>query len=393
MSNEKKYTDAEIQTFIKRTNEELVLQDPQPVLQDLGIDYKELGNDSYRMNIRGEKTPSAYISLKGGSWRYKDFGADKGGNIVNVVMDATGKDYKSALNYSLQTLGVKNHLEEALSSKKQSHELSQADRERIRAQREANKSRESSHPISKVTTVYEVATNQLALDYLKSRGIVKIPPQMKVINGEYTNKNGEIKRAFGVGVLTRDGTGADIHFLQKLGDLKTMSLGVSDISFFKNPQSGKVAIFESKLDYAAAYQQMPLDDVNIIIANSTSNAAKVAELLISEGLTQTPMIFNQNDAAGYRFVADIMEKAEISEVKSIGYQVMSEYKKDINDLLLDGEKIADRIEQRPLEYFADIAASLESIQKIQQSPSQATTREELRAASIQQTQSQQEQER
>jgi hypothetical protein len=198
-----------------------------------------------------------------------------------------------------------------------------------------------------------------------------------------------------VGVLTRDSTGADIHFLQKLGDLKSMSLGQSDISFFKNPQSSKVAIFESKLDYAAAYQQMPLDDVNVIIANSTSNAAKVAELLVSEGLTQTPMIFNQNDAAGYRFVADIMEKAEISEVKSIGYQVMSEYKKDINDLLLDGQKIADRIEQRPLEYFSDIASSLESIQKMQQSPSQATTREELRAASssMQQTQSQQEQER
>lgn len=380
----KKYTDNEIQSFINRTNEELAVQDPQPILNDLGIDYKELGNDSYRMNLRNEKTPSAYISLKNGVWKYKDFGTDRGGNIVNVVMDVTGKDYKTALNYSLQTLGVKNHLDEALNAKSQSYALSQADRERIKAQREANISRESSHPLSRVTTVYEVATNQMAVDYLAARGITKIPPHMKIINGEYTNGQGETKKAFGVGVLTQSG-GADIHFLQKIGDLKTMSFGQSDISFFKNPSSNKVAVFESKMDYCAAYQQMPLDGVNIIIANSVSNAGKVAELLVSEGLT-SPMIFNQNDIAGYKFVADIMQKAEITECQSIAYQVMSEYKKDINNLLLDGEKIADRIEQRPIEYFRDIASSLEAIQKAQQSPSKAVTREDLQRANQTQTQ-------
>ena len=373
----KKYTDQQIKTFISRTNEELVLQDPLPVLQDLGIGFKELGNDSYRMNIRGEKTASAYISLKNGSWRYKDFGTDKSGSIVNVVMDATGKDYKTALSYSLQTLGVPNYLEQALNAKTESYQLSQADRERIKAQREANKSRESSHPLSKVTTVYEVATNQLAVDYLVARGIVRIPPQMKIINGEYTNSKGETKKAFGVGVLTRDGQGADIHFLQKIGDLKTMSFGQSDISFFQNPSSSKVAIFESKMDYAAAYQQMPLDDVNIIIANSVSNAAKVAELLKEQSF-QTPMIFNQNDLAGYRFVSDIMEKANIQELKSIRYDIMSEYKQDINDLLLNGEKIADRIETRDIDYFSNIAASLEAIQKMQNSPKiEPVTKEDL----------------
>lgn len=374
----KKYTDDEMRTFIRRTNEELVLQDPHPVLQDLGIDYKELGNDSYRMNLRGERNASAYISLKDGMWKYKDFGIDKkSGNIVNVVMDATGKDYKAALNYSLQTLGVRNYLDEALSSKEQSYTLTESDRERIKSQREANKSRESSHPLSRVTTVYEVSTNPLAVEYLASRGILKIPPQMKIINGTYTNNKNEEKRVYGVGVLTQDGQSADIHFLQKIGDLKSMSLGQSDISFFKNPNSNKVAVFESKMDYCAAYQQMPLDGVNIIIASSVSNASKVAELLKKENLTQTtPMFFNQNDLAGYKFVADIMQKADIQEVKSISYNVMSEYKKDINDLLLDGEKIADRIETRNMSYFADIASSLESIQKVQQAPS----REALRRA-------------
>ena len=59
---------------------------------------------------------------------------------------------------------------------------------------------------------------------------------------------------------------------------------------------------------------------------------------------------------------------------------MNEYKKDINDLLLDGVKIADRIETREAGYFSDIAVSLEAIQKAQQSNKKETvlTREELK---------------
>jgi len=363
-----KYTQDEIKSFISRTNEELILKDPQPVLDDLGVEYKEIGNDCYRMNLRNERTPSAFISLKNGIWKYKDFGNGNGGNIVNIVMDATGKDFKSALNYSLQKLGVTNHLEDALNAQSQSYTLSDADRERIRQQREANKQKESSHTISKVTTIYDVSTNQLALDYLKARGIHKIPPHMKIINGEYTNRYGETKRAFGVGVLTKDGTGADIHFLKKVGDLKTMSFGKKDISFFPNSNSNKVAIFESKMDYAAAYQQMPLDNVNVVIANSSSNSHKIAELLKKENLTQNVMMFNQNDLAGYKFVAEVAKNANLTNFKSINYDVRNEYQKDINDLLLDGEKLADRIMERPLIYFEQIKESLQGIQDMQSKP-------------------------
>jgi 5S rRNA maturation endonuclease (ribonuclease M5) len=376
----KKFTDQEVKAFMSRTNEELIIQDPLPLLQDLGIEYKEMGNDSYKMNLRNEKTASAYITLKDGAWKYKDFGSGTNGNIINVVMDATGKGFKQALNYSLQTLGVKNYLEEALNSKTQSYELSQADRERIRTKREQNRTKERSHVISRVTAIYEVSSNQLAVDYLKARGIIKIPPHMKIINGEYENKHGELKKAFGVGVLTRDGKGADIHFLKTIGDLKTMSFGEKDISFFKNPNSQKVAIFESKMDYAAAYQQMPLDDVNVVIANSSSNSIKIAELLKKEDLNKNVMIFNQNDYAGYKLVVDVVKNADIQEFKSIGYQVMTEYKKDVNDLLLGGEVIADRIETRPLEYFETIANSLEAIQKQQQQKTVIVKQEDLKKA-------------
>jgi len=361
----KRFTDLEIETLKKRTTDELVLQDPKPVLDDLGIEYKELGSDSYRMNLRGENTPSAFISLRKGKWSYIDFGdRTRGGNIANVAMDATGKNFKDSLNYSLSKLGLKNYLDEALKQDSIT-ELSQVDRERIKTQREANKQREKSHQISKVIGVFEVSTNQLACDYLASRGITKIPPEFKVISGEYENKYGQKKKVFGIGVLTVTG-GADIHFLQKLGDLKTFQLGEKEISFFQNPTSNKIAVFESKMDYAAAYQQMDLSKVNVIIANSTSNSNKVANLLKEKNLTSNVMIFNQNDLAGYKFVQEIAKSANIEHFKSISYDVLDEIGADVNDLLIDGVKLADRIEIRPVEYFQQIAISLENIKKMQQ---------------------------
>ncbi len=331
-------TEVEIENLKRQTTYNLMLQNPKPVLDDLGISYKEMGKDSYKMNIRGEKTASAFISLKSGVWKYRDFGSESGGNIINVVIDATGKDFKTALNYSLQTLNVPNYLDQALNNQTQKIEIDKAS---IKYQYQQNLQKEKSSQISKVTGVFDVSTNQLAGEYLKSRGIVKIPPYFKVISGEYQNKQNQTKKVFGVGLQTQSG-GADIHFLHKIGDLKTFQLGEKDLSFIKEKDSKKVAVFESKMDYAAAYQQMPLDRVNVIIANSTSNAHKVAQLLTKEGLNQNVMFFNQNDKAGYEFVKNILEAAKVKDFKTIKYE-SNEYKKDINDLILKDIKLKDRI--------------------------------------------------
>ena len=359
-------TEQEIQQLKQRTNYEMMLQDPKPILEDLGIDFKSVGYDSYKMNIRGEKTASAFISLKNGLWKYKDFGNGNSGNIATVVMDVTGKSFKDALDYSLSKLGLKNYLDEALEQGVNIVQLSQADRERIQALKAQNKQKESSHALSRVVSSYPIETNKLAQEYLASRGIIKVSPQFKVINGEYTNKYGEVKKAYGVGVMTQNG-GADIHFLKQIGSLKTMTFGNKDISFFPNKHSDKVAIFESKFDYLAAYQQMPLDNVNIVIANSTSNALKVADLLKKEDLTKNVMVFNQNDLAGYQFVENIVEKANINQFKTMNYDIIGEYKKDCNDLLLDGIKLSDRIQNSSQEQIKEIIGGLKMLQKAQNS--------------------------
>jgi len=359
----KRLSDDEVKSLMNQTRRELYLQDPEPVLQALGLEYKRMGNDSCRMNIRGEKTPSAFISLKHGEWKYKDFGNGSSGTIENVVMDATGISYKEALNYSLQHLGVKNYLEEALQLNNTQVTLSNEHKQRIKDLKKRNLQREASHAVSRVTSIKDVKDYPPAVEYLESRGIKDIPPHIKLITGEYKNRQGEVKRAFGVGVETLN-KGADIHFLKQIGDLKSMSFGEKEISYFKNPNSNKVAVFESKMDYAAAYQQINIDAANVIIANSTSNYKQIADILKRENF-QTVHFFNQNDRAGYEFVVNVTENANIKKFGCINYNVMSEYKKDINDLLLEDIKIKERFKTADLESFKSIANSLKSIEEAQ----------------------------
>jgi len=365
-----RYTQDELDSFKRETTLEMKLADPQPILDDLGIDYKDVGQDSYKMNLRNEKTASAYISLKNGEWKYKDFGNSNSGSIVNVVMDATGKDFKGSLEYTLNKLAIENRLETALSSNKKPT-TSQQFKDSISFQKQENKARETSIPLSKVTNVSEVSSNQMAVDYLAGRGITKIPPEMKIINGEYRNKEGNTKKVFGVGVVSygKDGAdmGADIHFLKKLGNVKTQNLGAKNPSFYENIFSDKAVVFESKMDYAAAYQQnQDLHNDNIFIANGVTNAKKIGEIIKETSNISTIDFFNQNDKAGYQFITNVAKTADIIEFNSVKYDVLGEAKQDINDLLLNNEKsIASRLKPQSVETIEKITNTLENFEKSQ----------------------------
>ena len=178
------------------------------------------------------------------------------------------------------------------------------------------------------------------VSYLASRGILKIPCYIKAIEGVYYNKNNEPKKVFGVGVLNNS-NGADIHFLYKLGDLKTINLWAKDVSLFKNTGSHKLAIFESKMDYAAAYQNLDFSDSDILIANSTSNLNKVVKLL-KEASYINVNIFQQNDPQGRSFAHEIVIQANLTSFNYIKYEAHEEGF-DINDLLQKGVHIQDRV--------------------------------------------------
>ena len=333
----------EFDSLAAKTKEQLYLTDPSPVLDALDIEYKTK-NGRYEFKARDEKTASANLYIdKNGEWKYNDFGGGKNGTIENLIMDTTNASYKDALNFAIKHLHVRDFVTEKL-NEAQGKEAEVKEIKPLSVQRVENLKKFESQINSKVTNIKEIATYQPALDYLKSRGISKIPPQFKMITGEYINSKGESKKAFGVGIETRQKDGADIHFLQKIGDLKTMSLGAKDISLFKSPiPAHKVAVFESKMDYAAAYQQIDFKDTDIIIANSTSNAHKVAEEL-KKHKYENVKIYNQNDKAGEHFVEEIRKEADLKHYKYIKY-LEHEKEQDINDLQQNGVNIDERSER------------------------------------------------
>lgn len=334
---------SEFNELSAKTKSELKLTDPAKVLDALGITYKEK-NGRYEFKVREESTASAnmYIDPKG-EWKYKDFGGNNG-TIENLVMDVKNISYKEALEFAVANSGVRNHVQEKLdylNNRNHNYQKQQsAVNNNLEIKKQENIAKVEALITSKVTDTKEVKGYKPAVDYLASRGIHKIPPQFKMITGEYTNKNEEIKKAFGVGIESIGG-GADIHFIKPIGQLKTMNFGAKNISHFKSQDAtDKVAIFESKMDYAAAYQKRDFTGVDIIIANSTANHLKVAEA-IKNNEYKSFEFYNQNDKAGVEFVKNVVAEAAIETFEYIRYK-KDEIGQDINDLLKNNIDIESR---------------------------------------------------
>ena len=366
----KRLTDQEIEDLKLRTRDELHLSDPRPVLDSLGIDYKENGNRLV-FKAREERTASAnmYVDNKTGEWKFKDFGGANG-TIENVVMETTGKNYKDALEYSIDKAGTRNYLQEKFDEIKHGKvlehraELSQEDKQRLADLKEANLnfSRENSVE-SKVVSVEPITPKDKdVIEFLKDRGIDKIPEGFYRIRGEFETPTGKKIQNEGVGILTGnlkdfqpgktklDDIGADIHLLKKVklrdgSILKTQTFGNKDITVIDNPKATRQVVIESKMDYAAAKAKGQLEDAKVILANGTGNAHRVVkELQKSPGLPTA--FYNQNDNAGAKFVHSVATGAGLSKFDYISY-AKGEEKQDINDLVknkvdLSSRKISDR---------------------------------------------------
>ncbi len=336
-----KLTQEEFTHLAKKTKSELKLTDPAPVLNALGIEYKVKAG-RYEFKARNdEKTASANLYIdKAGEWKYKDFGSGNNGTVENLIMDTTGASYKEALEYAITHSNVRDYVQERLDEFKGS--ITNKKEVNLNLKRAENLIKVESQINSKIIGIKEVISYAPAVQYLKSRSIIKIPPQFKMITGEYINKAGDIKKAFGVGIQTLNNKGADIHFLKQVGSLKTMNFGEKNISYFKSSNPNNlVAIFESKMDYAAAYQQIEFSNIDIVIANSTSSFHKVAKII--KDRYSSIQFYNQNDKAGIQFVKDVTKNANITDFKYIKYE-KQEQGQDIKDLIINNINLEKRQE-------------------------------------------------
>ncbi|MGD9554164.1 MAG: toprim domain-containing protein [Arcobacteraceae bacterium] len=220
---------------------------------------------------------------------------------------------------------------------------------------------------SRLISFREITDNDTAaINFLKNRGINKIPKNLYLIEGENSGigKNGKsytIKN-IGVGVINGDMSkdidiskqGADIHLLKpiKLKDgslLKTVSYGSKDFTLIPGKNEKAVAVFESKMDYAAAIQQINLSDRTVIIANGTGNATKIANW-INQNSIEKVTFFNQNDNAGIKFIDDLSTNTNTKKFNYIKYE-SNEYKMDINDLVEKGSHLKSRFKRGDINDF------------------------------------------
>ena len=361
--------DYEAQILFNKTNDELHTTDPINILNDLGIDYKIKRNGTqYEFAIRNEdKTASANLYIaKDGNWRFYDFGTGESGTVENVVMKLDNKDYKEAREYAISKLGVNDYFAQELALRKdldytpKSINLSDEARIKIDELKEANKDKASQfNNNTRIISIKEIdESNTQAMEYLKSRGITKIPNFMYEAEGEiFGSKNGRsynIKN-IGLGVATtniepleNEKLGVDIHYynpveLKNGTNLKTGTYGANGISPFINGTGEKLIIAESKWDMAAANEKNLLTNATCIIANSTSNFKLIDEYIKDKQFTNT-LILNQNDKPGDDFKDKIIhsENLQTKAIYVIKYND-DEVKQDVNDLLKNGVELRTRV--------------------------------------------------
>jgi len=298
-----KLSDQEVLDLKQKTKHELALQDPAPVLDALGIEYKQ-NHNRYIFKLRNEeRTASCNMFLdRSGEWKLKDFGSGLSGTVENVVMEITQMDYKNALDFCLTNTNCRNHLQERIdeiSGKKHINHalLSEEIKESIEHRRQSNIEKQKQHDTSsRVISAKKI--NEFSLEaraYLASRGISAIPENFYEITGEFKTHDGKVLQNRGIGVLTGDQSkvdlnqlteiGADIHFFQPItrkdgSVMKTQSFGSKDITYMPD-NCETVAVFESKMDYAAAFDQGVLQFSDVIIANGVGNYKKIINLLSS----------------------------------------------------------------------------------------------------------------
>ncbi|TLT06642.1 hypothetical protein FE243_07005 [Aliarcobacter thereius] len=373
----------EIESLKQMTLDELRITNPKPVLDALGITYKEqYGRLTFKTHA--EKTASSNMYLdKNGVWKYKNFATGAGGTVENVIMDLTGMQYKEALNYAISNLGTKNYLDERFEDVKYENSVLRDEHlEKIKQLKEANINyQKESSSESKVVKIEEIySTDKEVMDFLANRGIENIADGFYKITGQY-EVNGKTFYNTGIGVLTNEhnissnleDVGADIHLLKpitlKNGNvLKTMSFGNKDITVLNNKDTNnKIAIFESKMDYAAAYSQdvEKFENTTSIISNGTGNYFKIVQELEKLNAAEKEVIFyNQNDKAGEIFITQIATKSNLDKFSFVKYQD-NETGKDINDILKDKVNIEDRfLKEQTINEFIFNSKNKDDLEKV-----------------------------
>ncbi|WP_163329437.1 toprim domain-containing protein (plasmid) [Desulfurobacterium thermolithotrophum] len=222
---------------------------PEIILNDLGIPFVKRPSYIEAPAVwRGEKRPSVSIQQNDfGEWLWHDFGSDKGGSWIDLVMVLYDWDYVTAVKF--------------LREKYLGNSEIQVPRIIPKSQRVST---------VKILEVKEVSHPALR-KYLRERKIEKIPEWLRELHWEVKGK-----RFFGVGTRTITGSWTVRNRLGKW-NLRELSNQRHSYSLIEKGSS-YLAVFEGLFD-ALTWEQLCLKETDLLILNSTVNIEEALKVL------------------------------------------------------------------------------------------------------------------
>jgi hypothetical protein len=273
---------------------------PEIILNDLGIPFIKRPSYVEAAAVwRGEKRPSVSIQQNDfGEWLWHDFGSDKGGSWIDLVMVIYGWDYVTAVKFLREKyLGAFE----------------------IQIPKIIPKSQRVS--IVKILEVKEVSHPALK-KYLKERKIEKIPGWLRELHWEVKGK-----RFFGVGTRTITGSWTVRNRLGKW-NIRESSNQRHSYSLIEKG-SPYLAVFEGLFD-ALTWEQLGLKETDILILNSVSNLDRALEVFRKY---EVLILGLDNDNSG-NLTRRKIESQYSERILNLWFSA-----KDLNEAFWKGEKI------------------------------------------------------
>ncbi|KIA92478.1 hypothetical protein OA93_23360 [Flavobacterium sp. KMS] len=268
----------------------------EKVLQNLGCEPTKFNeNESWYLSpFRIEKTASFKLNRKINRWF--DHGEQKGGNVIDFVIEKFGFNVTEALSYL-------DKFDTFFSFQKQVFET-------------PTKEKDNDSHIEKTIPVQHLALIQ----YLKSRGITKFQTENNLKEVHYTIKD---RKYFAIGFENRSG-GFEIR-----SKYAKICLGKKDITLISN-QSQILRIFEGFFDYLSFSQirdNKKLEQSDYLILNSVALITKNLSVLKDYKVIE---LYLDNDTQGHKYTNVILGKFE-NAIDFIGFFYPF---KDLNEWLL-----------------------------------------------------------
>ena len=277
----------------------------EKVLQNLGCEpTKSNENESWYLSpFRIEKTASFKLNRKINRWF--DHGEQKGGNVIDLVIEKFGFSVNEALSYL-------EKYDTFFSFQKQIFET-------------VTKELKSKNQVEKILPVQHVALVQ----YLKTRQInnSKNIELLKEIHYTINDKN-----YFALGFQNKS-QGWEIR-----SKYVKICLGKKDISLIHNG-SKTLRVYEGFFDYLSFIQirgNLKMENSDYLILNSVALVVKNISVLSDYDFIE---LYLDNDTTGDKYTSLVIGKFKNAK----DCRVLFDGFKDLNECLLSGSEIKDRI--------------------------------------------------